>query len=145
MYCRRRKSGHNRRHCHGGCAMGITAVLAVAVALVLAFVGRGFLAWIAAGGVWLVGWRLTGIASPLAFEAVAGTLLVLAVLFGLPPLRRLLISRAAMRTMAKVLPRLGDTERIALEAGTVWWDAVLFSGMPRWQELLDFEVKPLTD
>jgi acyl-CoA dehydrogenase len=43
-----------------------------------------------------------------------------------------------------VLPRLGETERIALEAGTVWWDAELFSGRPDWHKLLDFEPKRLT-
>jgi acyl-CoA dehydrogenase len=50
-----------------------------------------------------------------------------------------------MPVFAKVLPRLGDTERIALEAGTVWWDGDLFSGMPEWQKLLDFKVPPLSD
>src|SRR5690606_758188 len=45
---------------------------------------------------------------------------------------------------AKVLPRLGSTERVALEAGTVWWDGDLFSGMPDWQKLLDFEIPPLS-
>ncbi|MCB1629615.1 MAG: acyl-CoA dehydrogenase family protein, partial [Xanthomonadales bacterium] len=44
--------------------------------------------------------------------------------------------------MAKVLPRLGETERIALEAGSVWWDGELFSGKPNWQRLLDFRVPP---
>ena len=34
------------------------------------------------------------------------------------------------------MPRLSSTEREALEAGTVWWDAELFSGKPRWRRLL---------
>ena len=45
--------------------------------------------------------------------------------------------------MAKVLPKLGDTERIALEAGTVWWDGDLFSGRPDWNKLLEFQVPPI--
>ena len=40
---------------------------------------------------------------------------------------------------------MGATERIALEAGTVWWDGELFSGKPDWRKLLDFEIQPLTD
>ena len=64
-------------------------------------------------------------------------------MFGLPPLRRALVSGVAMRRMAKVLPKLGDTERIALEAGTVWWDAELFSGRPDWKKLLAFQLPPL--
>ncbi|MCI0546538.1 MAG: acyl-CoA dehydrogenase, partial [Candidatus Rokubacteria bacterium] len=47
--------------------------------------------------------------------------------------------------MRAMLPRMGDTERIALEAGTVWWDGELFSGAPDWRRLLDFQVRPLSD
>ncbi len=39
------------------------------------------------------------------------------------------------------LPPLSDTEREALEAGTVWWDGALFSGRPDWQAFLA-EPKP---
>src|SRR5262249_21374585 len=46
---------------------------------------------------------------------------------------------------AKMLPKMGDTERIALEAGTVWWDGELFSGRPRWKRLLDFPIQGLTE
>jgi len=37
----------------------------------------------------------------------------------------------------KILPQMSDTEREALEAGTVWWDGELFSGKPNWQMLLN--------
>ena len=36
------------------------------------------------------------------------------------------------------LPRLSDTEREAIEAGDVWWDADLFTGNPDWGKLLAF-------
>ena len=123
--------------------MLLSIVLAVAVAVTLLFLGRGFLAWLAGTAIWLVGWRIDGIHSPLAFQMVLGVLIVLALVFGLPPLRRLLVSGAVMRQMAKVLPKLGDTERIALEAGTVWWDGDLFSGRPDWNKLLEFQVPPI--
>jgi acyl-CoA dehydrogenase len=125
--------------------MLLTFVLALLVFLGLAFRGLGFLAWIAAAGVWLLGWRLAGVASPLLFGTCVIVLVVLALVFGLPPLRRSLVSRWVMPRFAKVLPRLGDTERIALEAGTVWWDGDLFAGMPDWQKLLDFQPRPLSD
>jgi len=125
--------------------MWITAVFALATFFALAFIGRGFIAWLAAGAVWLIGWRVTGVASPRLFEATVIVLVVWAPLFGLPALRRAAISRHAMRAMAKVLPRLGDTERAALDAGTVWWDGALFSGMPDWQKLVDFRITPLTN
>ena len=47
--------------------------------------------------------------------------------------------------MRDILPTMGDTERIALEAGTVWWDGDLFSGHPDWKKLLDFEPQPLSE
>ncbi len=125
--------------------MWIAFALALLVFLALAFRGLGFLAWIGSAAVMLVGWRLTGIASPNAFMVIVGVLAALAMLFGIPGVRRHLISRFVMPIFAKVLPRLGETERIALEAGTVWWDADLFSGMPEWQKLLDFQERPLSD
>ena len=124
--------------------MLITLLVAVAVLSALLFLGYGFYAWTGAATVWLIGWRVLGVASPLLFKSSVIALVVLALIFGLPPLRRLLVSRFAMKAMAKVLPRLGDTERIALEAGTVWWDAELFGGRPDWDKLLAFQPKPLS-
>ena len=69
----------------------------------------------------------------------------LIVLFGIPFIRRSIISGPVMRIIGRALPTLGDTERIALEAGTVWWDGELFSGKPDWKKLLDFQIKPLTE
>lgn len=56
--------------------------------------------------------------------------------FAVKPLRRLLISNRLFSLYRKVMPKLSSTEREALEAGTVWWDAELFSGKPRWRRLL---------
>jgi acyl-CoA dehydrogenase len=33
-------------------------------------------------------------------------------------------------------PPMSETERVAIEAGDVWWDAALFSGTPDWRQLL---------
>ena len=125
--------------------MWIALALALIVLSVLAFRGLGFLAWTAAAAILLVAWRIVGVATPNAFIVVAIVLIAIALLFGVPLIRRNLVSRFIMPTFAKVLPRLGETERIALEAGTVWWDGDLFSGMPDWQKLLDYEEKPLSD
>ena len=125
--------------------MWIAFVLAVVVFLVLAFRGLGFLGWTSAVAVILIGWRVNGVGSTGAFMVVTTATIGIAALFGLAALRRNLVSRFVMPVFAKVLPRLGDTERIALEAGTVWWDGDLFSGMPHWQKLLDFKARPLSD
>src|SRR5207302_9104877 len=34
------------------------------------------------------------------------------------------------------LPTMSQTEKEALDAGTVWWDGELFTGAPRWSKLL---------
>ncbi|HKA16304.1 MAG TPA: acyl-CoA dehydrogenase [Myxococcota bacterium] len=58
--------------------------------------------------------------------------------------RRRWITRALMPRIATLLPRLGATERIALEAGSVGWDGQLFSGAPDWPALFDFRPAPLS-
>ena len=123
--------------------MLIAVVIALLLALVLLYHGMALLSWVAAAGVLLVAWRIGGVESPMAFATTVVVLAALAALFGLPPLRRVLLSRFLMQRMAKILPRLGDTERIALDAGTVWWDADLFSGRPRWAKLLGTALPPL--
>jgi acyl-CoA dehydrogenase len=51
-------------------------------------------------------------------------------------LRRDWLSRPIFRWARKVLPSLSPTEREAIEAGDVWWDADLFSGEPDWAKLM---------
>jgi acyl-CoA dehydrogenase len=67
----------------------------------------------------------------------------LAVLIGVRPVRRALISRPIFSTYKKILPQMSDTEREALEAGTVWWDGDLFRGKPDWTKMLAYPVPKL--
>ncbi len=60
------------------------------------------------------------------------------------PLRRAVITRPIFATYRKVLPQMSDTERDALEAGTVWWEGELFRGNPDWQKLHAYPVPKLT-
>lgn len=50
--------------------------------------------------------------------------------------RRDYISRHIFSWAKSVLPGLSNTEREAIEAGDVWWDADLFTGNPDWTKLL---------
>jgi acyl-CoA dehydrogenase len=50
--------------------------------------------------------------------------------------RRDTITKPIFRWARGVLPSISDTEREALEAGDVWWDAELFTGNPDWKKLL---------
>ncbi len=73
---------------------------------------------------------------------LAGT--ALAGVIGITPLRQKLVTPPLMKMASGMLPTIGDTERIALEAGSVWWDGELFSGKPDWEKLLRFDITPLT-
>jgi acyl-CoA dehydrogenase len=78
----------------------------------------------------------------LLFAAVA--LAVVAALILVRPLRRAVISRPLFATYRKVLPQMSDTERDALEAGTVWWEGELFRGKPDWRKLHAYPKPTLT-
>jgi len=123
----------------------ITVLAVLLLALVLLYAGQGLWAWVAPIGILLACWALRGIDSPVAFAIVAVAFVLLAIVFGLAPIRRVIVSGPVMRFMAPFFPRMSDTERTALEAGTVWWDADLFSGAPDWRKLLHFQPKPLSD
>ncbi len=52
--------------------------------------------------------------------------------------RRDYITKPIFSWARGVLPPMSDTEREALEAGDVWWDADLFTGNPDWSKLLAY-------
>lgn len=62
----------------------------------------------------------------------------------IPWLRRAAITRPLFKAMRKTLPLMSQTEREALEAGTTWWDAELFSGRPDWKILQDLPAPQLS-
>jgi len=113
------------------------------LALVLLYRRRAYWAWVVPAALAL-GWYVyrggpAGVVAPLA--AILGALAVLA---GVRPLRRAVVSRWLIHVMRGVLPRMGETERVALEAGTVWWDGDLFSGAPDWKKMVAFQVPTLS-
>jgi acyl-CoA dehydrogenase len=62
---------------------------------------------------------------------------------GLTPFKRWL-GRTAMPFFSKALPAMGDTERAALEAGTVGFEGELFAGRPDFDALLAIPPNRLT-
>ena len=115
-----------------------TLLITVAAVLALGFFSAHLLLWTAAGFVFLL---LAG--APLWVFAIA---LVVALVVNLEPLRQLAVTRPIMTLMRvmKFLPAISDTEREALEAGTVWADAELFSGRPDFDRLLEEPYPDLT-
>ncbi|OBT32780.1 acyl-CoA dehydrogenase FadE [Vibrio splendidus] len=106
--------------------LGMTAVLSVClyhrVSLVRALIvlTGTMVALTLFGGVAVTGWLCY--------------LLTIAI-FAVPAIRQTIISQKALSLFKKVLPAMSQTEKEALEAGTVWWEAELFKGKPEWKKL----------
>ena len=80
----------------------------------------------------------------LVFIALLGIVTVLAGLANLKGLRRNKISKPFFDLFKKMLPPLSETEREAIDAGTVWWDGELFSGDPDWKSLTSIDKPQLS-
>ncbi|WP_437880707.1 acyl-CoA dehydrogenase [Pseudomonas sp. LRF_L74] len=101
-------------------ALAITAVYVL---------GMGFFSH-APGWLLLIFWvLLLAVAAPLAF----------------PELRRKFITAPLFSWFQTVLPPMSETERDAIEAGSVWWDGELFSGRPDWDKLLAYPKPQLSE
>ena len=72
-------------------------------------------------------------------------LAVPAALLLLPDLRRKVFIAPLFSWFQKTLPPMSQTERDAIDAGTVWWDGELFSGRPDWNQLLAYPKVQLTE
>ena len=123
-------------------------VLCMAGVFVLAMHRAPLWAWAAALAGATVIWQ-TGLLHGDFEEPSFGVLGLLAwvpvaILAGLaiPAVRRAALIEPVFRTIKGVLPKVSATEQEALDAGTIGFDAELFSGTPDWQKLRD--VPPIT-
>jgi acyl-CoA dehydrogenase len=92
--------------------------------------------WLAAAVAWVGLAYLSGAAGPFAAAFLAIVVALPALVLAIKPLRRAWLSERVLHAFRAQLPDLSPTERDAIEAGTVWWDAELFSGRPHWDTLL---------
>src|SRR5436189_5010444 len=72
----------------------------------------------------------------LTLALILAVVLVLAAAAYIPFIRRKLITDHVLAIYRRILPDMSQTEKEAIDAGTVWWDADLFSGRPDWDKLL---------
>jgi acyl-CoA dehydrogenase len=115
----------------------LVVALAVASALLIARAAAA-LWWVAMLGAWLVIVAASGAAGIGLCVVLALVWFVPACVIAIKPLRRRLVSARVFTAFTKALPEMSATERDAIEAGTVWWDAELFTGRPRWDTLLAY-------
>ncbi len=84
----------------------------------------------------LVCFTLTGTTGPVVGAVIWIAFAVLAVGLNLPVIRQRVLSGPLLRYVRAVLPPMSQTERDAIEAGTVWWESELFRGAPTWSKLM---------
>ncbi len=124
--------------------MWIFFLVAIGLAFTLFYQAKNYFGWVVPCFVLFVGWKQTGVSSPGLYFAALTAFMLLAVVFGVRPLRVALISKHLRPLIAPILPRMSETERTAIEAGSVWWEAEFFTGRPNWKRLLNFNPKELT-
>ncbi|HTM69269.1 MAG TPA: acyl-CoA dehydrogenase, partial [Luteimonas sp.] len=91
--------------------------------------------WVSLSAVLLVACALLG-ANGAATLTAAVLLALVAVPLLVPAIRKALVTAPLLKFYTRILPPLSDTERTALESGTVGFEGELFSGKPDWQQLL---------
>jgi acyl-CoA dehydrogenase len=121
-------------------------VVALIVAgAILIFNEAAALWWLGTLCVWLAAVAATDAAGLAACIVIGVVLLIPAFVMAIKPLRRMLVSARLLALFRRALPDMSSTERDAIEAGTVWWDAELFKGRPDWDALLAHGPPILTD
>jgi acyl-CoA dehydrogenase len=118
-------------------AWAIWTVFVLAI-LHMGFHGWGLRAWLGVVAVFMYGMGVPMLCWT-GWVAVA-------VLFGLPPVRRM-ISAGVMKALValKFLPTISKTEQEAIDAGTTWVEGELFSGHPDFKRILREDYPGLTE
>lgn len=92
----------------------------------------------------LAAWQ--GVAQPHAAASIIvwSLFITAALILNVTALRRGLMSDRILPMLRRALPAMSQTEREALEAGTVGWDAELFRGRPDWETFFKTPAASLT-
>lgn len=119
--------------------------LLLAVVLTVAYIRAPFAIWSISIGIVLIGITIFGKVGWFILF-FSWTLFLLALIFvSLKNLRIQYFTLPLIKKLRNKMPPISETERIALEAGNVWWEKDLFCGKPNWQTLLSMPVPTLTE
>jgi acyl-CoA dehydrogenase len=129
----------------------VLLVLVLAAVIALGMRRAPMWAWAIVAGLLALIWQ-AGVLRGEDVEVVRGPLSLLAwvpclvlALLSVPAIRRQAIVAPAYGMVRKILPKVSDTEAQALEAGTIGFDAEIFSGTPDWDKLLAIPPIQLSD
>lgn len=94
-------------------------------------------------------WAILAVVSLLGFAAPTGVTIAVAVVlavFVIKPIRAILVSSVVLKVLnaLKFLPKISQTEKVALDAGVVWVEADLFSGKPDLKKVMNEPYPDLT-
>ncbi len=118
----------------------VFVVILFGVAFVLAMRAAPLWLWAAVAAIATFLWQTGTVAgewdtTPTALGLLAWLPALALALLSVPFVRRKVVIEPAFAAVRGSLPKISDTERQALEAGTVGFDAELFSGRPDWTKL----------
>jgi acyl-CoA dehydrogenase len=116
--------------------MTIFILATIAAFFLLAYFGAPILIWTIAAAALLSYLSIVAAFGFTTNVVLAAVFVVLAALLNVPWLRRKAMTDHVLALYRRILPDMSQTEREAIDAGTVWWDADLFSGRPDWDKLL---------
>src|SRR5689334_18221325 len=114
----------------------VFAVATFFVLLLLAYFQAPILVWTVAAGIMTATWAATLQLSAQTNAVLVFLFILTAPVLTVPALRRKLVSDHVLAIFRRILPDMTQTEKDAIDAGTVWWDADLFSGKPDWNKML---------
>ena len=103
--------------------------------VVVAHLRLGLRTWTALSALGLGAASAFAGAHPVALYVAWAVFALVAIPFNLGPLRRAIFSGPFLKVYQRITPQLSETEKTALEAGTVGWEGELFSGRPDWRKL----------
>ena len=116
--------------------MTIFILATIAAFFLLAYFGAPILLWTIAAAALLSSLSIVAAFGFTINVVLATVFVVLAALLNVPWLRRKALTDHVLALYRRILPDMSQTEKEAIDAGTVWWDADLFSGRPDWDKLL---------
>ncbi|UZE96326.1 acyl-CoA dehydrogenase [Alkalimarinus alittae] len=122
----------------------LVLVMFLLIVIGAAFYGIGPVGWSAFFGLSLVYYSFFTSPSLICLLLLWPLFIGLVLFLNFTALRRQYISTPIAKWARDVLPEISDTEREALEAGTVSWDGELFSGNPDWRKLHELKKPVLT-
>ncbi len=113
-------------------------MLLIGGAIYLAYTRAALKTATVAAGAALFAYSLLG-SGPLIWMMLLWAGFAVLVLLNVDSVRMRYVTKPFLVAYRRLLPNMSETEKEALEAGTVWWDGELFTGHPDWSKLLSSE------